>query len=417
MARRNRTCIRRRRGCPGVLLLSIAVSAVLGACGESTPESGGPGLLAHVLTRDGSLKTYSVDAETGSLSPLGTQSVPQAQEIAIDPSGRVVFAVRWNGRPSWGLTPWVHELSGQPSVAGRVRSYRVQHATGALTFVGESETGLSESKGPGSIAAGAGFVYTVWGAVGGSSGSHVFYDLVRFQFTPEGVLSRAASQSWGLNHDSGPWLVSDSQRGLFYGRRGDYRVGAFVADADGTLQVASEAPVPDSGAPGCPLDDLRQFSSVVAADGLFYVATDSGVTTPCGGVFYPFSVDSATRALSAGVPHAAAGDASVLAFLPPANGSAGLLAVGGAGIQVYSIGASGELTPLGSAPPEIAAGRASSLTFHPSGRFLYATYPTGLLTLEVTADPTLHVVNVDPGISGSAFEPAGHLLIAPTPPD
>jgi hypothetical protein len=415
--------IPRRRPSRASALCAVVPCFVLAACGSSSidgssPLDGTPRLLAHVLTRDGSLRTYGVDVETGALTSVGAQSVPQAQQLAVDPSGRFVFVVRWNGKVWWGLAPEVHELQGQPYVGGCVRSYRVSPRTGALAFVSECDAGLQAKEGPGAITASPGLLHTVWGQIGGSSGSHVFYDLVRFAVSSDGVVTRAAGESWGLNHTSGPGLVADRQRGLFYGRHGDSSVAAYAMDGDGALRLASEASVPEVGTPGCPYDDLRQVTSMVAADGLVYMATESGSSTPCGGIFYPFRVVGAPPVLTAEAPQAAPGDSSVLAFLPPSAGAAGLLAVGSTGgIRVYDAGASGGLTLRAIAAADVAPGRVSSLTFHPSGRFLYATYPSGLSTFALTSDATLRLVRTDPSISGKAFEPAGHLVIAPAPTD
>jgi 6-phosphogluconolactonase (cycloisomerase 2 family) len=368
-----------------ILLLLVAAIGSLAACGSGnlgpaspalpsslSPSAAPPSAFAYVFDpHAGALLAYTADAATGALRFVESQDLGYPRCLAADPLGRFVYAAATDSGESF------------------VRSYAVEPATGRLTWRDEQPLNARAL----SMAATETRVHVIGAArTTGYIGYWSMYD----------VDAATGRIEWT---GPGPW------------RRDPFFV-AIEPSGEVLYTVAHESP-------GLGWTELlyasstREDGSVVDRDSIKLQTETSDVVL---GAAILFTADRAGRVSSrtlvgagqirllARLEHAFEGGTARLALgrptMPrlsatsPTPGT--LLAVSSSsGLRTYTVGATGELTPAGTAALPLAED-ARVIAFHPFGRHLYASSPgEGVRVFRVQEDGQLQETAREPRGGGA----------------
>ena len=320
----------------------------------------------------GIVTTFRVDAQSGTLSALGTTSVGKVVSVAADPRGRFLYAVAGSA-------------TGAP---GQVLGFSINSLSGALTPAFTLQTQGDAI----AIDASGGFAY-----LANRSNNTV----TRFVVSPaDGTLSAPVATAGGGDPNA---LALDLQGLTAFATNGSTsRLAAYdIAHLPlvGQEQLGQLLPFLDTGNPY--LTGANPGAAAVDPTGHFIYVADSSSDRVSG-----FSIDSSNRALTQvpGSPYLSTGFTPAGVATEPSGRFVYIANQGSASIDAYTIEArTGALTlvpgsPFAAGPLPTAAGT------DPSGNFLYVANSG-------SRDVSVYAINKTTGaltqVPGSPFATSG----------
>ncbi len=354
---------------------ALGGASMLVGCGSSSPtptpaevKPVATQAFVHVLdAQSEKLSSFEVVPATGQLTLRGSITAPSPTVFTADPKGRLLFVGGGGGAGAAYVAPYVATYALE-------RGVPVQRETLPLTG--------SSTRPPHGIGAFDQelFVANTWHD-GGTYHSHWGGTLRSMRLEEAaGRLSTAGLLS--RNWDTGDIAVDPGWR-IVYWLAEDIGATAFQLNADGSLRQIARGGLDEGGR-----------AAAVAAGGKIFITSESGDLAS-------FVVDGEASMLRL---RTWMRDASKRGSLPGiALSGSGLLAVSADAIRTYSTSESGELTLV-----ETSAGSFSSVAFHPSGAFLYASGNGLLRTYAVSSEGRLTMFDELP-------HPAGRLVVTSPP--
>ncbi len=368
----------------GVVALAV-VGSLSGACSACRGSAGhGTAGFLHVL-RNQVVTSYRIDAANGELGDSTSVSIPDAQTLAVDPAGRLVY-VAYSSATFPGEAP-------PGAVKAGVRSYTLDETNGRLAFVAEQASPIytrfssrSGTCGWEWLAAGPSSVFGIWRY---DTYHDTYYHVVAHGTDADGHLGTGTRPLGSMGPEEGfsGTAAADPAAGLLYPvrREGLYdgptasagRWGLF-ADA-----VGADSLTPTGSAFACGSLDLwyPAPAALVAGGGLVAASVNGSHDQPTTCSFHSPEL----APLAAYAWPAKTRIEATAAFLAASATQNGRLAVpltrdGDSKIALLAVSPAGEMelrTELRTSTP-------MELLFDPSGRFLYAT-----------ARDTLRVYSID----------------------
>lgn len=360
----------------------LAMTACLHiACGSDefaqptpTPTPVAERAFIYVLS-PGTLSTFEVVPTTGLPVPVGSLAITYANHVAIDPHGRFVY-VSGHDRTTW---------------KGFVRSYVVDAGDASLRL--SSERACSR---PVRLVAGEGYL-VVFDGWYGTSDSGAF--LVAYAVGADGALSpmptKPPSPGFGYSENSQYfWLPGvGAARDLASYVVDNWSRHSYPEPGVYTVRVAGNAirPVGTAPIPAAIHSNDGEVRDTVSLGGQIVVADSAGRLTV-------LAVDPTSGSVSVRSQVAGGGTLSA------APSGDRLAVLTGESLVMYSLLANGQLAELDRLP----ASWDSPITFHPSGNFLYAARPNGVMAFAIGSDGKLSEF-------AGPFAPRGEVVVGLPP--